>query len=388
MARKFKKASAFKIGDTVSITLDRGNQEQLILRHGQFVRWLKGMQCPNINSVNQHDPKCTLCRNGYIYYAPDRIKVYNETVLHRGYMAQTTRKKVIEVDRVEVVTETGNKIFSFTSLIEDDIFRFNGPELTDSEPLSVDYWYDPREVFSSCEKFFDGVNIVVSDLVTEVPAGGDVEHNIVSITKVRNVSKQVDIAFDTFARNIVFPTAGQNISTDDFILVEGTVLEPFTFGLLGQNQKQDRHKEFIQAEGDATLITPYEFMLGEPDIVTPLLGEQTINQVITRGTTDKDLFNVFEATEILRVAGKTGTVFKINVDYKLFGQNQIQWLVGGAAPTAGDSYSIVLKYRPSYTIFTDKSMIRTSENERFPRKVGLKLYDRKGKFDRFNEGPL
>ncbi len=47
-------------------------------------------------------------------------------------MAQTTRKKVIEVDRVEVVTETGNKIFSYTSLIEEDIFRFNGHELTDS----------------------------------------------------------------------------------------------------------------------------------------------------------------------------------------------------------------------------------------------------------------
>ena len=388
MKREFKRASAFKIGDTVPINLDRGNQEQLILRHGQFVRWLKGQICPNITSTNQHDPKCTLCRNGYIYYAPDRIKVYNEVVFHRGYMAQTTRKKVIEVDRIESTTAQGNKKFTFEKLVEDDVFRFDGPFITDSEPLSVDYWYDPRLVFSSCDKHFNGVDIVVGDLVTKVPAGGDVEHNIVSVTKLRNVSKQIDITFSTFARNVVFINSGQNISTDDFILVEGTVLEPFTFAVLGQDQKRDRHKEFIQAEGVATLVTAYEFVLGEPDIITPLLAEQTINEVIERGTTDKDQFNVFEATEILRVTGKTGTIFKVNIDYKLFGQNQIQWLGSGSEPTEGDSYSVILKYRPSYTIFTDRSMIRTSENERFPRKVGLKLYDRKGTFDRFNEGPL
>lgn len=60
------------------------------------------------------------------------------------------------------------------------------------------------------------------------------------------------------------------------------------------------------------------------------------------------------------------------VDYVLVGTNEINW-ISENKPDTGEGYSVIYKVYPTYTVVRNIPQLRSSENQRFPKKAVVKL---------------
>jgi hypothetical protein len=65
--------------------------------------------------------------------------------------------------------------------------------------------------------------------------------------------------------------------------------------------------------------------------------------------------------------------YREGVDFILVGTNRIHW-IGENKPEIGAVMSISYQYRPTYRVAKNIPQLRTSEDQRIPRKVILKLF--------------
>jgi hypothetical protein len=65
--------------------------------------------------------------------------------------------------------------------------------------------------------------------------------------------------------------------------------------------------------------------------------------------------------------------YRKGADYILAGTNRIKWLCGDA-PEPGEAYSIAYHICPTYKVVKSIPQVRTSENQRLPKKAVVKLY--------------
>jgi hypothetical protein len=61
--------------------------------------------------------------------------------------------------------------------------------------------------------------------------------------------------------------------------------------------------------------------------------------------------------------------YESGVDYIITGMNKIKWI--GERPACGSAYSVRYIERPTYTVAKSLPQLRTSENQRLPRKALL-----------------
>ena len=379
--RSPKPGLPFQLTNQVPIALSRQNMENIIDRHSQFVRWRKGQLCPAASKRGQHSIECTVCQNGYIFSIPDNINVINEQIDNAGHAGQIDFGKLISVDRLEKVTRDECQALPIRSIEGDREFLFSGNGITNNDAIFADYSYDLKRDLTLCGQYYEGNGVIaLEEPIVKLQAGGEVSGDILEITRLRNVSTRKDIPFIKFARNLIFiDTTTNEPLTTDFIKAEGRYISPFSFAVLNVKQSQKYLPQHRIKEGDAVLLTANRFNIGEGDLITPLVGEQTGSSVIKRSSTlATDKLGVFEATQLLRIIVKdtntTTKEFKINEDFKLIGLSQILWF--GDKPADDQEYSVMFKYRPSYRIYGDMPTVRTSENERFPRRAVLKVFDR------------
>ena len=67
--------------------------------------------------------------------------------------------------------------------------------------------------------------------------------------------------------------------------------------------------------------------------------------------------------------------YKQGTDYILVGTNKIKWLENAeSSPEVGEGYSITYQIMPTYRVVKQIPQVRTSENQRFPKKVVVKLF--------------
>ena len=376
-----KPSLPFQLTNQIPIALSRQNLENIIERHAQFVRWRKGQLCPATSKRGQHDTECVLCQNGYIFSVPENINVINERIDNAGHAGQIDFGKLISVDRLEKITRDECQVLPIRSIEGDREFLFSGDRITNNDSIFADYSYDLKRDLTLCGQYYQGNGIIaLEEPIIKVPSGGEVTGDILEVTRLRNVSTLRDIPFLRIARNLIFidTSLGEPLQTD-FIKAEGQYIPPFNFAVLNVKMSQKYLPEHRIKEGDASLITANRFNIGEGDLITPLIGEQTASVVIKRSSTgDIDTLSVFEATRILSILIKDTPTktkeFKVNIDFKLLGLNEILWIAD--KPLDDQQYSVMFKYRPSYRIYGDMPTVRTSENERFPRRAMLQVFDR------------
>ncbi len=158
---------------------------------------------------------------------------------------------------------------------------------------------------------------------------------------------------------------------------------PYIFALLSQNVSKADAQAMVEAQGDAVCTFPYSCDVAESDVITVLAGTITQKEVQAKTGSGIDPLPSFFVSEIVSVTAYDGTEFKEGEDYVLYGTNSIKWLTDYL--DTGEGYSITYKSYPTYTVVKDIPQLRSSENQRFPKKAIVKYmssYSEKKKVNR------
>lgn len=110
--------------------------------------------------------------------------------------------------------------------------------------------------------------------------------------------------------------------------------------------------------------------------MTVLTGSYTKKEVNPRSNYETDTLDVYFVYDIISCTGIiNGEIveYKEGVDFIIVGTNKIKWLDTDICPEVGDAYSITYHALPTYKVVKEIPQIRTSENQRFPKKAVVKL---------------
>jgi hypothetical protein len=150
-------------------------------------------------------------------------------------------------------------------------------------------------------------------------------------------------------------------------------IKPFKFFVLSQNLNEEDEKLLALHEGDAISTFPYHFDVSEGDVITVLSGANTKKVVLKhRGVQADDTLMDFFVHKVVYLATDKRE-YTEGIDFVIVGLNKIHWVCDDP-PENDVNMSISYQYLPTYKVHKSVPMLRTSEDQRLPKKVVLKLF--------------
>lgn len=377
----------------VKLTLGKDNYCALIERHGQWVRWRIANKCSCVNKNSmQPDIHCKICKGRGYTYTFQKSQIGFSTAMNDGSNIFEVEERFKDSDLVEVYDLTGErydaeklgnyiKIFPTKPITKGSYFTFvfrqsiikvldkiqvntfkNGyyeiPNLVNLQPTVDGVYYNAKSDIVSIEKITDANGVSYQPLEFRL--------------NMFRIENQKQIVTDSVTENekeeilpIELPLTLEKV---EFI-------QPFIFALLNQNLSKSDLQQVIDYQGDAILTYPYECDVSNDDILTVLAGSYTNKEVLVRQDYETDTIGVFFVSDIIScsmIVNDKEVFFTEGKDFILTGTNKIKW-IGDNSPSEGDAYSIIYRVLPTYKVVKDIPQIRTSENQRFPKKAVVKL---------------
>jgi hypothetical protein len=355
----------------VVLSLGKANYEALVDRHGQWVRWRTARKCPCMTDAGQPDIHCEKCGgSGDIY---DYQKFYHDTLQVRVRdsvfelpedCAESEVLKVYDARGNEfsfkktgtfVEISEGSRLPSQNEVIE-ILLRNSAVKRLESASLEkVGNGYYRVPGIESPPRKLDGVYYHAPGDVIAVEKVTTAEGEEIPVNGCRQNMIQADSESDGLAAYGI-----------DYIL-------PFKFVILSQELNKADAQMINACNGNAVCTFPYMFDVAENDVITVLSGMMTAKAVVNkRGGTADDIIPEFFVPEVQSLETKE-TAYREGTDYILAGTNRIHWL-GENRPEAGAVMSLVYRYYPTYRVARNIPNLRTSEDQRIPRKAVLKFF--------------
>ena len=380
----------------VKLTLSKDNYVALIERHGQWIRWRTAQKCSCINtSTMQPDIHCTICSGRGILYSYQKNQVCFETVLDKGTGILEISENHADCDLVEVYDNDGNR---FTNASKLGCFV----NLNSSVPIQKGVYYNVIMRQNNVKTINQVTAVkgnmgfyVVPGLMNEKPSVEGVYYDspsdIISIEKIVDADgveyKPTELRLNQFR---IEPTISNTVdeegnSIEEEIPISEPVevygvnyLPPFNFALLNQNLSKADMQMMLDYQGDAVLTFPYECDVAADDVLTVLAGTYTNKEVVCRTDYDTDTLGVYFVDSISSCSGIINgkyVEYKQGKDFILVGTNKIKWLENDDSiyPDVGEGYSITYQVLPTYKVVKNIPQLRSSENQRFPKKAVVKL---------------
>jgi hypothetical protein len=354
----------------IVLSLGRGNYEAMLLRHGQNVRWRVSRKCTCITNANSPDPRCKKCGGSGERY--DYQKDYTDSMRIRtdGNMIELPPEN-INCKIIKAYDSSG--IEFIPSQMGQYVKLFNPQrELNNGEIIEIVYRQPITEIIDETELDSMGhgyyrVPGVFSDIShiegVDYRAPGDV----VDIEAVFDAKgEEVDI-LEYRSNTVLLKDDDSDIPIRAFGV---KFIKPFKFFVLSQNLDEEDEKLLKIHEGDAISTFPYHFDVSEGDVITVLSGTTTKKVVIKHRDGD-DIIMDFFVHKIIYLATNEKE-YTEGIDFVIFGSNKIRWIE--ERPEVGENMSITYQYLPTYRVFKFIPMLRTSEDQRIPKKVVLKLF--------------
>lgn len=377
----------------VVLVLGKSNYEALIERHGQWVRWRVATKCPCVNHVTQQpDLHCKKCTGLGFTYSYQPTKTVSQTVM----VKDTTG--IIEIDAefekcdlVQVFDNAGKtylnaiKTGHFIELNE-PVLPVKGVYVTVVMTSTVLQFIESAKCISAGSGYYQIEGLRVSKNSIEGlyhSAAGDIiridkivdaDGNVYEVQELRQDCIYIEPILKDVINEETGETTKEELSIAEPLTAYGIEwIPPFVFALLNQNLSKADEQVKAENGGDAVLTFPYDFDVSNDDVITVLSGTFTQKSVLSRKSTNYDVINAYFVEEIVKCVGKERE-YVAGKDFLLVGTNYIRWLCEDA-PEAGEFYSLVYKVLPTYKVIKSIPQIRTSENQRMPKKAVVKLYD-------------
>lgn len=379
----------------VVLSLGKENYEALIDRHGQWVRWRISTKCPCVDKNSQQpDLHCKKCGGlGFTYsYQKDRIVTQTVMVEDASGIIELDGE-FVDCPLVKVYDNSGVQYLNAKKrggfvILNSEIPPEKGTYVTAVMVENILKCID----IANCSKVGNGYFRVnglregktsVDGVWHTVP--GDIE-NIKKIVDANGVEyKAKEFRQDMFyieptRSGVEAPESdeargiGQEIPISEPLTAFGVeYIPPFIFLLLNQNLNKTDEQFMKDLNGDAVLTFPYNCDVSNDDVITVLSGTYTQKNVVTKKGAEYDVIGAYFVDEIVSCVG-TEREYENGVDFILVGTNRLKWICDDC-PDDGDAYSITYRVFPTYKVVKSIPQIRTSENQRMPKKAVVKLFD-------------
>lgn len=378
----------------VVLSLGKENYEALIDRHGQWVRWRISAKCPCVSENSQQpDLHCKKCGGlGFTYsYQKDRTVTQTVMVEDAGGIVELNGEfvdcpLVKAYDNSGVVYVNAEKKGGFV-ILNSEVPPEKGSYIT---VVMVEKILKRVET-AACSKVGNGYFRVnglregktgIDGLYHTVP--GDIE-SIERIVDANGVEyKARELRQDMFyieppTEKMEVGSSGDEESEEKIPISEPLTafgvdyIPPFTFLLLNQNLNKADEQFMKELNGDAVLSFPYNCDVSNDDVITVLSGTYTQKNVVTKKDAEYDVIGAYFVDEVVSCVGKERE-FANGVDFILVGTNRLKWICDDR-PDDGEAYSITYRVFPTYRVVKSIPQIRTSENQRMPKKAVVKLFD-------------
>ncbi len=340
----------------IKLQLTRENFNALIGRRSQPIRWLVSEKCPCIKDNQKVDENCTFCNgNGVVY------SVQTESLRVETFTAPING--VIEKTNVLWVRDFSGNSYTITS--QDCVAYVTG--VIRGREYQVAYTEDITLSGTGIAQYV-GSQLYKIDLPVSVDFGS-VQGSLLTVTaSVSGTALTITNIFRNYFE--ISDTIASSAQVD----VVYTYVNPFKFALINNNFTKQDQKFLSEKNGDGLLIFPQRWSIDSGDVAIALNSTQ-INKVVNRSTgaeTDR-LPNFYLDTLISAYSIRLNVKHKFvpNTDFVLYKNNQIKWITTNK-PTAGEQVSYTYSYNTVYKVLQDVPDPRTSEDNRFPRKVALK----------------
>ena len=352
----------------IVLSLAKGNFEALIERHGQWLRWRNAKKCPCITTDNRLDIHCPKCGgSGDIFdYQREYEDIFRAAVrdniipMPEGYsdseilMVYDSKGRKYEYSRCDDFIQITDAVIPNNELVD---VRIRVPTVKSLESAVL-------------EKVGGGYYRVPGMSVEPSPLEGvfyQATGDVLFIAELKdNEDKPVNVL--GYRRDMVLTDSAAETITAAGI----KYIMPFRFVVLSQSFSKSDLALVNAHNGDAICTYPYIYNVSENDVLTVLSGAMTHKITIEkRGNNIDDTITEFFISQIDSIETKTGA-FKEGADFILVGTNKIHWI--GNQPEAGTIMSITYRYYPTYRVAKEIPTLRSSEDQRMPHKVVLKLY--------------
>ena len=365
----------------VKLKLGRENYEAVIERHGQWVRWLQAEKCACVLGSGYPDPNCNICGgDGWKYNFQRHAAVY-------GGKAKVVGDWICEVgeekDLVEVflLRSLRGDEYTVTDIYSSFIIFSGNRKPKAGESLIVNYSYSLIKEKKGLKCKYLGNNVFEVTGFGVSTEYGTVYGDIISVIKIKNITNGEEYVVDNFFRNkVVIDTPTVEPQQSDVVTADISYINPFLFLVVNQSARKTDQDFLYEIQGDAFLTFPERFKVSEGDIITLLVGSQSKKSIITKSDNDFDTLPEFYVSEVMKIATNTKEYVK-GTDYIQYDRNRIKWL-DGERPVTGENMSVFYDYNPTYKVLQDFPDVRSSENQRLPKRVALKLLSKFGDRDK------
>lgn len=362
------------------LSLGKENYEALIARHGQWVRWRVATKCPCVNiETMQSDIHCPKCGGLGFTYGIQKDLIVTQTVMQKDNSAVIQVNKEYEkASLLQVYDNAGN---TYPRAIKKGTFVILNWEGKDNKGIYITCVMKTSVIKTLkkavCQKvgdFFYKIEELVISKNTVEGLYHSVNCDILSIAKIKDKDGREYSTKDFRQNGFFIEPQGCDTPIAEPITVENVeYTEPWTFVLLNQNLSKTDDKIMQELQGDAVLTFPYNCNVSCDDIITVLSGAVIKKSIMTRKAIDFDVIPSYFVESIIDCIGKD-RVYKEGKDFVLVANNRIKWQTEDA-PKDGEAYSITYNVLPTYKVLQAVPQIRTSENQRMPKKAIVKLYD-------------
>ncbi|MBR6216065.1 MAG: hypothetical protein IKQ84_06595 [Spirochaetaceae bacterium] len=382
----------------VQLELGKENYEALILRHGQWVRWRTAQKCPCCKpNTLQPDIHCPKCKGLGVTYSYQKDAVVTQTVMIRDSSG------MVELD-AEYTDCTMIKCYDNSGRVYEEATKTGNFVMLNTPELPVKGVYVTAVMVQSVIKTLStstadkvgGGYFRIRGLTSERRRTEGLFHtapgDIVSVGKVYDSEgNEYEYEPEEIRQDCIFVKPREveqiDLETQETVIIEIEPPEmlyvndieyipPVLFVILNQNLSKSDEQVIQDNNGDAVLTFPYEYDVAQDDVITVLSGTYTLKGVFTKKDADYDVIPAYFVGEIVSCIGRERAYIP-GVDFVLCGANYIKWLCYDC-PEDGEPYSVTYKVYPTYKVVKSIPQIRTSENQRMPKKAVIKLYDTYG----------
>jgi hypothetical protein len=368
-------------GSPVQLTLGKDNYEALIERHGQWIRWRTAVKCPcTQKDTMQPDPRCPRCKGIGVFYSYQKEIVVTQTlgiIDNTGVLEVSEEYETAALDTVydhdgkkypatkhgvyislETAPQKGK--FFYVVMLQKTLRRVRKALCENTGG-----GYYRIQGLQSRKEGIDGLYHTAPGDIQKIEKVADANGLILEIGELRTDMFTVKLPSapdDEDPPEIVEPLTAYGIE----------YIPPFILALQSQNLEGADEKMVTELKGDGICSFPYNCDIGEDDTLTVLAGSFTKKDVINRVDSDFDVIDAYFVSDITSCTG-INRDYRKGVDFIIAGTNRIKWLCDDA-PIAGEAYSITYQICPTYKVIKAIPQIRTSENQRLPKKSVVKLH--------------